>query len=221
MDIKKFIEYLYNKKSYQSDGEIAQYLGTKQSQLSIWKTSNKTLSDREIYGLINRTRQTAISEAQQNTIRPIVEFCSLNAVESRSGKKLELFSTGTESSLLYRGLRETLEKTTGIYVFYDTRGRALYTGKAKEQSLWSEMKNVFNRERRTQQVFRVAHPTRNQSFQTAADLPRTITRTEVLLADMAAYFSAYDIASEMIDSFEALIVRAFANDLLNSRMERF
>ena len=84
------------------------------------------------------------------------------------------------------------------------------------------MKDVFNRERKeTQRVYRVKHPTRNLKFRTAAETPRLITRTEVLLADMAAYFSAYAIASEMIDSLEALIVRLFANDLLNSRMERF
>ena len=53
-------------------------------------------------------------------------------------------------------------------------------------------------------------------------LPRTIKRTQVQLAEMRSLFHALmKLPSEMIDSFEALIVRAFANDLLNSRMERF
>jgi hypothetical protein len=33
--------------------------------------------------------------------------------------------------------------------------------------------------------------------------------------------SAYEIADELIGKPEALIVRSFANDLLNVRMERF
>ena len=221
MNISKFVEYLKKRKGFLADRDAADYLGTTQGQLSKWKNSQKILSERKILNLVDRARNAAVRDRQQGTIRPIVEFFPLDAVESRSGKKSELFSTAKDASLLYRGLRETLEKTKGIYVFYDTRGRALYAGKAQAQSLWAEIKSTFNRERNTQQVFRVDHPKRNQTFQTAEQQPRTIKRTQVQLAEMAAYFSAYEVTSEMIDSFEALIVRAFANDLLNSRMERF
>ena len=41
------------------------------------------------------------------------------------------------------------------------------------------------------------------------------------LHDLATYFSAYEVADVMIDDLEALMVRSFANDLLNIRMERF
>lgn len=218
MKTERFIEYMYKNRNYESDREIAQFLSTTDSQLSNWKRRNKTLSDREIHGLISRVRR----DARKNAIEPIVEFFPLDTVESKSGTKWELFSTDKSASRLSRELRDTLQEKQGIYIFYDTRGRALYAGKTKQQSLWKEMKDVFNRERReTQRVYRVKHPTRNQKFRTAAETPRLIARTEVLLADMATYFSAYAIASEMIDSLEAFVVRAFANDLLNSRMERF
>ena len=41
------------------------------------------------------------------------------------------------------------------------------------------------------------------------------------LADIAAYFSAYEVAPGMIDVIETLLIRAFANDLLNKKMETF
>ena len=42
------------------------------------------------------------------------------------------------------------------------------------------------------------------------------------LSYLAYYFSAYKIEpTDMIPMFEALRVRAFANDLLNKRMETF
>jgi len=36
-----------------------------------------------------------------------------------------------------------------------------------------------------------------------------------------AYFSAYDVALDMINNIEALLVRVYANGLLNARMEKF
>ena len=38
---------------------------------------------------------------------------------------------------------------------------------------------------------------------------------------MACYFSAYEVELGMIAAVEALLIRAFANDLLNARMETF
>ena len=45
--------------------------------------------------------------------------------------------------------------------------------------------------------------------------------TQLELFDLAAYFSAYEVADGMIEELEALLVRAFANDLLNVKMETF
>ena len=45
--------------------------------------------------------------------------------------------------------------------------------------------------------------------------------TQLELFEMAHYFSAYNINYGMIDELEALMVRGFANDLLNVRMETF
>lgn len=109
----------------------------------------------------------------------------------------------------------------GVYVFFDSRGYALYVGKAKKQNLWAEMKSAFNRDRQTQRIRAVSHPTTGYGFRPAHESPRRIKWLHMDLSDMAAYFSAYEIDREMIDNTEALLVRVFSNGLLNARMEKF
>lgn len=50
---------------------------------------------------------------------------------------------------------------------------------------------------------------------------RQIIDQQVPLWDLAAYFNAYEVADEMIEDVEALLLRSFANNLLNKRMEQF
>ncbi len=67
---------------------------------------------------------------------------------------------------------------------------------------------------------RVSHPTNNVQFRSASEKSRQPHITNLKLYDLAAYFSAYSVADEMIHELEALLVRAFPNDLLNKRMEK-
>jgi len=41
------------------------------------------------------------------------------------------------------------------------------------------------------------------------------------LHELAAYFSAYEVHPLMISNLESLVIRSFANDLLNKKMEHF
>ena len=107
------------------------------------------------------------------------------------------------------------------YIFYDSQGRALYVGRTEKQHLWGEMRNAFNRSREIQKIRTVNHPTRNQPFRTSEEKARQIVERQVKLYDLAHYFSAYEVAESMIPELEAMLVRGFANDLLNQRMERF
>jgi hypothetical protein len=155
-----------------------------------------------------------------------VEFFPLEMVESKQGARWEILSDKDHlerSHRYYSGVKEELLKAVGIYVFYDSRGRALYAGKAVDQSLWAEMNSVFNRSRdEVQRIKLVSHPWRNQIYVSSTEKIRRITDRPVKLFDLATYFSAYEISpTEMIPMFEALIIRAFANDLLNVRMENF
>jgi hypothetical protein len=66
----------------------------------------------------------------------------------------------------------------------------------------------------------VHHPTSNVKFRSASEKLRQPIPTNMKLHELAAYFSAYSVADEMINELEALLVRAFPNDLLNKRMEK-
>jgi DNA-binding transcriptional regulator YdaS (Cro superfamily) len=217
----ELVAELKRKLSIKTDRALAQHLGMSEMALGGWKRSRKPLTARQVANAIDKASRVAVAKAHRTTLRPIVEFFPIDAVESAGGMKYELFPTGKDDNPLHVQLRATLSSSRGIYIFYDTRGRAIYAGKAKEQSLWSEMKSVFNRDRDTQSVYRVRHPTRRQAFKPSYERPRQPMRTQLRLNDLAAYVSAYEVDRAMVNSLEALLVRGFANDLLNVRMEKF
>ena len=88
--------------------------------------------------------------------------------------------------------------------------------------MWKEIKLAFNRERGdVQNIRRVRHPERNKIYRTSDEKARQIVDQVVPIHELAAYFSAYEVADGLIGEVEAMLVRSFANDLLNVRMERF
>lgn len=221
MNAEDLISELKRKHSITTDRALAAHLGMTQLGLINWKNKKTPLTPRQIANAIDKASQVAVSKSQRGMLRPIAEFYPLDAVESAGGVKYELFPTGKVDNPLHAQLRTLLAKAKGIYIFYDTRGRAIYAGKAKRQSLWNEMKSVFNRDRDTQTVYRVNHPRQVKAFLEALESPRQPKRTQLRLNDLAAYVSAYEVDPAMINDLEALLVRGFANDLLNIKMERF
>ena len=207
-----------------TDKKVAEALGMSQPSLQKWKAKKSGITSRQIVNSISAARKAAKNEAHSELLRPIVEFFPLDVVLSRGGGKYELFPTikGEDgANRQKKDLRKILEQSNGVYIFYDTRGMAAYVGKAENQSLWNELKSVFNRKRKSQEVYRVNHPERNQEFKPAHRKERQILKQQVLLGDIAAYVSVYEVDKIMINSLEALLVRGFANDLLNVRMEKF
>lgn len=103
-----------------------------------------------------------------NFIRPIFEFFPLDPVESKHGAKWEILTDLDENKnehRYYDGIKRTLQKSYGIYFFYDSRGRALYAGKAEKQCLWKEMNDVYNRSRKeVQQLKIVNHPSSKVNY---------------------------------------------------------
>lgn len=191
--------------------------------LSNWENQSRGLSPNQIANAISASRAAARAESHSSLIRPIVEFFPLNVVESPQGTHYELFATKASNgaSRQQEELRAELAQRKGIYIFYDSRGKAIYAGKAHKRTLWAELKNVFNRPRESQSVYRVEHPTRNQKFLLAFEEGKQPKKTAMLLSHIAAYVSVYEVDDPMIGSLEALLVRGFANDLLNVRMEKF
>src|SRR5688500_13472579 len=151
-----------------------------------------------------------------HSIRPIVEFYPLKRTPSRGGLKWELLD-GSHGRTAF--IRKELRTSHGIYVFYNSQGRAIYLGKANQRNLWGEMKSAFNRKRQTQTIWRVRHPTIGTSFRPAYDKKRRIRRRKVLLHEIAAYVSVYEVGDRLINTLEGLMMRAFPNELTNARME--
>ncbi len=202
--------------------DIANSLGISSSTVRNWAKSDAPLEAYQIANALSKARDTAVADAQYHTIKPVVEFYPIDVATSRQGKKYELLPQPKDCNDSQAGLRKELAERNGLYIFYDSRGRALYAGKAKLQSLWKEMNLAYNRTRgEVQAITLVEHPTRKQLFKPAYEQARQPSPTNLQLHDLAFYFSAYWIADGMIDDLEALLVRGFANDLLNKKMEKF
>ncbi|MEQ8177129.1 MAG: hypothetical protein RIC52_08930 [Amphiplicatus sp.] len=207
-----------------TDTQLAAQIGLTMGGIQLWK-KRKKFTARQVAELVHKASTTAAKNFRVNALRPIAEFFPIDVVESKQRKKVELFGTQTESGKTHKyleGLRAELKANYGVYVFFDSRGRAIYAGKARRQRLWNEMNAAFNRDRGSlQKIKRVSHPARNQRYKNSEEKARQIVERVVPLHELASYFSAYQVIDDMIDDIETMLVRSFANDLLNKRMERF
>jgi hypothetical protein len=221
---KSVISALKKKFKVSTDRALATRLGITGMAIGNWK-KRKTITERQVAGLVHSACGSGAREMQANAIRPVVEFFHINKCPTKLGSKCELFSTVTEEGEehpYWAGLQDELKSHHGVYIFFDSRGHAIYVGKARQLNLWREMNNAFNRKRGdVQKIMRVTHPKRKQDYRTVDEKARQITDHPVPLHELAEYFSAYDVADGMINEVEAMLVRSFANDLLNTRMEKF
>lgn len=221
MRAKDLIEALSKKLQTNSQAELARVLGVSVGTLVNWKNRNEDLSPLQVASALAKCRSAAVQKAQLETIQPIVEFYAIEKCLSKREASWQIFNGGKDALLYAQGLKAALEDSFGIYVFYDSRGQALYVGKAREQTLWKEMNLAFNRKRDVQTIALVHHPERNQEFKPGYEKLRQPKDTKLELFDLAWYFSAYSVDDGMVDDLEALMVRSFANNLLNVRMETF
>jgi len=83
--------------------------------------------------LLFRMEDRALRRAERTAILPVVEVFQITICQSARGVRYEIFSAyaedGGEHPYL-SGLRAELDRAHGVYIFYDSRGRALYAGKA-------------------------------------------------------------------------------------------
>ena len=221
MKATELIDALAKKLDTKSQGELADVLGVTVQTLINWKNRNEDLSPQQVATALSKSRAAAVLKSQFETIRPIVEFYRINRCLTRREAAWQVFDGGADDILYAQGLKKALDEGCGIYIFYDSRGHALYVGKAREQSIWKEMNLAFNRKREVQTIALVNHPERNQEFKPGYEKLRQPKDTQLELFDLAHYFSAYQVDDGMIDDLEALMVRGFANDLLNVKMETF
>lgn len=218
----ELITEIKRKLNITTNSDLAKALGMTPMALGLWQKRKRPLSALQVANALVKARDAAKKTAHRTTIQPIVEFFPIEKVSvGYTQKKRVVFETGKNAGQHENGLRQMLVKTQGLYIFYDTRGKALYAGQTKKQNLWKELNLAFNRDRSYQVMTLVKHPTIDVEFKPAHLKVRQPKDIKLKLHDLAAYFSAYEVTNEMIDDLEALLVRAFPNDLLNSKMEKF
>lgn len=219
MNYSKLITYVRGKGDFATDQELANFLGVTLAELLKMQKDQTEATELKIANLILKIKSATKKEIHNNAVNPIVEFFAITPTLTRSSKKYEVFST-TDDNLYKIGLKEQLKSIkTGLYIFYDARGKALYAGQTKKQTLWKELNDAYNRDRSEQSAMLVKHPTNNISYKTNDEVRRKLIETPLRLYDLAAYFSAYQADSGLVDNLEALLIRAFPNDLLNVKMQ--
>lgn len=223
MNAAELLRHLARKLGAVKDSELASLLGIQPHVLSHWRKETTKLSALQVANAIHKSRTYAQRYIHSNAIKAIVEFFPIEPVDvGRAKPKYQVFGTDSKAGKHRKGLHsQLLAAKSGLYVFYDTRGRALYAGQTKRQNIWKEMNLAFNRDRSAQVMTLVRHPKNDVEFKPANLKVRQPTDCNLKLHHLAAYFSAYEVLPEMVDDLEALLVRAFPNDLLNLKMERF
>lgn len=202
---------------------LAAQFGCSSLAIYNWQTKNQRVTGSQIAHLFEKAQK----HAQRRAIQPVVEFFDFAATKEKVNKssavvrKYKNYALFRSDNKYENGLAEELDAKKGIYIFYDSRGRALYVGKAVEQSLWQEINSALNRSRDVQRVRRVQHPQRSVVFRTSEEKSRQIGPIKMRLHELASFVSAYEVAPSVIGVFEAVLVRSFANDLLNVKMEKF
>ena len=208
----------------QTDRALAKFLGLSITGLRNWR-ERETVTTSQMSRLLTSVANASKERTQAEAIRPIVEFFQIERATVGDGYTCRIFDAGRgkDEHPYLAGLKRELEKHRGVYIFYDSRGRALYAGKTRSQKLWKEINLAYNRDRDRdlQSILRVQHPERRQDFRTSDEMRRQIRRINVRLHELAEYVSAYQVADEMIGDVESLLIRAFPNDLLNKRIENF
>lgn len=158
------------------------------------------------------------SSAREFAIRTIVEFYPIDAEHAAAKKLLDADQRSGPANKYHHGLRDELESAeSGVYVFFDSMGRAVYVGRTTDQNLWKRMSQSFKREV-VSQLYRVKHPTNNVAYKSNEKKPRKLRPHKVTVYDVARYFSAYYVHQDLVGAAEALLIRAAANNIQNTQM---
>ncbi len=212
------LEELKKQLGVDTDRSLSVALGVAQQTFVNWRKQRVAMTARQMAEVLRKAQLQATTEAHQKAFRPIIEFFPVDPFQLK--KSYVVFDTDPSCGKMRLGLCQELQSIKGLYVFYDSRGRALYVGQAAKQSIWKEMHSAFNRTRPAQAIAAVRHPKINVEYKPASEKLRQPVDTPRKLHELAAYFSAYEVAGPLINDFEALLIRAFPNDLLNFKMEK-
>ena len=128
MQASALLAALSKKLNTNSQTELAKVLGVSVQTLINWKNRGEDLSPTQIASAITKSCEVARNRAHFDAIKPIVEYYEIDAIEKGTG--WQIFDGGDNDTLHARGLRSALAEASGVYIFYDSRGKSIYAGKA-------------------------------------------------------------------------------------------
>ena len=138
---------------------------------------------------------------------PIVEFHPVMDYKTHSS----FFFAGKKTQH-QKSVRERLGKAYGVYAFYNSEAEVIYIGKAERQPLLKRMGQSLEKVRTGYKRYYVEHRERGPEY-------RKIVRKSLALWQVAEFFSAYEVDSKLIGTFEQFVIRLIPNDLVNARIE--
>ena len=202
-----------------NDSDLAVRLGKTSNTIDNWQKKPSALSSARVASLVKGAMDAEAKRERENILKalfePIVEYFPIEKGKQKGKvKNRHQIQLGIQTSEWpeLRDKLDKLEKSRGIYIFYDTRGHAIYVGKTERKTLWAEMDSAFNSKPTERQViYRTAY--------SGPKINRDLSKKDVYFNELARYFSAYEVHRDMIPSMEALFIRAFANNLMNKKME--
>ena len=233
MDTRTLMNDFQSRLELKGQQGLADYLGYTQGQISQFINDPKSVTEKSVFLLVKKVKKQADKEAKEATkkalrdairgaIRPIVEYYPIDPEIKGRGEDWVMFKPEKQGDKQRKQLKETLRAAKGVYVFYDSQGQALYVGKTKND-LWTELDQTFNRptSTRAKPLKLVDHGRANREFIPAHEQNRQPTKECVYFYQMASYFSAYEVAPDLINDVEALLIRSFVNSLFNTNSVKF
>lgn len=175
-----------------SQSEMAEALGVSTMTINNWVNGKTTPNKTNLSKIIVFFREHAAS----SLIRPILEFTPIAPV--RAGKQWN-FSASTAQ---IARIKKVTKKIHGIYVFYDSSGKAVYLGKT-ENCLYTESKQRL----KAQPFVPIYVPAKPRYGE---------------VAERACFVSYYQVAiTSAVKNIESFMLRAFTNDLQNRNSGHF
>jgi transcriptional regulator with XRE-family HTH domain len=185
------LEALQEKYGSITQGRIASALGVTQGTISNWSNDGQPSKNnlKKLIDLFLQHHATTL-------VNPILEFHPIAPEPSGDSWKFSNDPNVTTK------LKAELDGVPGLYLFYDSAGRAIYLGKT-EASLYAEAKQRLK-----------AVPNRSIYVPTKAMASQ--------MGQITRFLSAYEVTiPAAIKNLESFMLRAFANDLLNKNGGNF
>lgn len=218
---KDFVEKLREEFQCETKSQLAQLLGRTSANISTWRKNPdlkpmvvaramRELADRaqgETEALREELRKVQIA----HSISTILEYAPIAANHKAQAEYSQIKA---EDGYGHPEIRKRLEDKRGIYVFYSSLCQAVYVGKANDTELWRECNTAFNRDLKSD-LYKVNHPSENKKQ------PRRITlsKCSTKVYKVATFLSVYEVDKALVDMVEALLIRAFINQLPNVKIE--